>query len=182
MTRLARLTTVAALLAAVQFTGLAASAHGPTPRKVEETITIDAPPAKVWELAGNFASLADWHPMVASVKENGGNAVDATRDVVLKKGGTLIDSLDEYVPDQMNYSYRLQTPDIEHFPVSFYSATFSVAPADGGKSKVDWIGRFYRADTGNFPAENQNDETAEAAMTEFFKTGLEGLKAKAEGK
>ena len=45
-----------------------------------------------------------------------------------------------------------------------------------------WIGRFYRADTSNFPPEDKNDEAAIAAMTEFFQEGLKGLKAKAEAK
>jgi mxaD protein len=56
----------------------------------------------------------------------------------------------------------------------------SVKPGTNGGSEVEWDGRFYRADTGNFPAENQNDEAAIAAMTKFFHDGLQGLKAKLE--
>ena len=44
------------------------------------------------------------------------------------------------------------------------------------------MGRFYRADTGNEPAPDKNDAAAVKAMTAYFKTGLAGLKAKAEGK
>ncbi|ODA66659.1 mxaD protein [Methyloligella halotolerans] len=152
-----------------------ALAHGPTPKKAEQTIVIDAPPEKVWAIAKEFGGMADWHPMVETVE-----TADGTRTVTLKDGGKLVDSLDDSSDEEMSYSYRLDTPDIEHFPVSFYSATLDVNPADGG-SEVSWIGRFYRADTGNFPSESQNDEAAIAAMDEFLKTGLEGLKAKVEG-
>ncbi len=152
-----------------------AIAHGPTPKKVEQTIKIDAPPAEVWAAAKEFGAMADWHPMVEKVEE-----ADGKRTVTLKDGGTLVDSLDDTNDEEMSYSYRLDTPDIENFPVSFYSATLDVNEADGG-SQVEWIGRFYRADTGNFPSEAQNDEAAIAAMDAFLKTGLEGLKAKVEG-
>ncbi|MEG6509038.1 SRPBCC family protein [Methyloligella sp. 2.7D] len=158
-----------------------AAAHGPTPKKVEETITIDAAPDEVWAVAKDFAGIKDWHPGVTEVTSKGGNEVDAERTLTLENGGTLIDSLDEYLDDEMSYSYRLENEDIEHFPVSFYSATFSLKPADGGKTTVDWMGRFYRADTGNFPSENQNDEAAIAAMTAYFQQGLGGLKAEVEG-
>ncbi len=151
-------------------------AHGPTPQKVEETITIAAPPDKVWAKVKDFDQLAAWNPAVASSKGKGGNEAGAEREVELKSGGKLIDSLDEYLADEMNYSYRLGTPDIEHFPVSFYSATLAVKPGENGGSEVEWDARFYRADTGNFPAENQNDEAAIDAITKFFKEGLENLK------
>ncbi|MFD0987875.1 SRPBCC family protein [Methyloligella solikamskensis] len=152
-----------------------ALAHGPTPKKAEQTITIEATPDEVWAVAKEFGGMADWHPMVEKVE-----TTDGTRTVTLKDGGTLVDSLDDTNEEEMSYSYRLDTPDIENFPVSFYSATLDVNEADGG-SEVSWIGRFYRADTGNFPSESQNDEAAIAAMNEFLKTGLEGLKAKVEG-
>ena len=54
-------------------------------------------------------------------------------------------------------------------------------PAGSG-SEVEWIGRFYRGDTSNFPPENLNDEAAIKAMKGLFREGLDGLKAKLEGK
>ena len=49
-------------------------------------------------------------------------------------------------------------------------------------AEVTWIGRFFRADTGNFPPDHLNDEAAVKAMTGFMQEGLKGLKAKVEGK
>jgi mxaD protein len=54
--------------------------------------------------------------------------------------------------------------------------------AAGEGSEVEWLGRFYRADTNNEPPENLNDAAAVKAMQEFMKAGLEGLKAKAGAK
>lgn len=162
------------------FAVVPAVAHGPTPQKVEETIAIAAPPAAVWDAVKDFGALASWNPLVESSEGKGGNEAGGTRDVVLKSGGKLIDSLDEYLGEDMSYSYRLAEPNIEAFPVSFYSATLSVKPGESGGSQVEWSGRFYRADTGNFPSETQNDQAAIGAMTKFFKEGLETLKQKVE--
>jgi mxaD protein len=162
------------------FVAAPAVAHGPTPQKVEETIAIAAPPEAVWNAVKDFDGLAGWNPLVASSEGRGGNAAGGERDVVLKTGGQLTDSLDEYLEAEKSYSYRLATPDIEAFPVSFYSATLAVRPGAQGGSEVAWDGRFYRADTGNFPSEAQNDQAAIAAMTELFQAGLNNLKTTLE--
>lgn len=156
-------------------------AHGPTPKKAEATVVIAADPAAVWALVGNFAAIAAWHPDVAASKGGGGNAAGATRTVTLKSGGDLVDGLDEYDAAGMAYAYRLGTPNIEAFPVSFYTASIKVEPDPAG-AKVTWMGRFYRADTGNFPPDELNDDAAIAAMDAFFADGLAGLKAKVETK
>jgi mxaD protein len=157
-----------------------AAGHGPTPQKVEESIIIDAPPDVVWAAVKNFDALATWSPLVESSTGRGGNEAGGERDVVLKAGGQLTDSLDEYLEKEMSYSYRLATPDIEAFPVSFYSSTLSVRPAEDGKSEVAWDARLYRADTGNFPSETQNDQAAIEAVTRFFQEGLKSLKEQVE--
>jgi mxaD protein len=158
-----------------------AAAHGPTPQKIEEKITIAAPPDTVWNMVKDFGALAKWHPLVAEVKGTPSNAPGAEREVWLKQGGAISDSLDEYNAAEHSYSYRLSKENVDAFPVSFYSATLSVKPsADGKGSEVDWSGRFYRADTGNFPPEGKDDAAAVAAMTTFFKRGLLDLKSQIE--
>jgi mxaD protein len=161
--------------------GAPAAAHGPTPKKVEETIEIAAPPAAVWDILKDFGAIAGWHPLVEASEGKGGNVAGGERTVTLKSGGVLTDSLDDYQDGAMTYGYRLAKENTDAFPVSFYSATLAVIPAGSG-SKVDWVGRFYRADTSNFPPEDKNDDAAIAAMTNFLQEGLKGLKAKAEGK
>lgn len=155
------------------------AAHGPTPQKAAESIVVAAPPAKVWEVVGKFSAIADWHTGLASSTGSGENSAGAERTITLKSGGVLVEGLDEYNDENMSFGYRLAKENIEALPVSFYSATLSVKPADGG-SQMEWLGRFYRADTSNFPPDHLNDEAAATAMKTFFREGLEGLKAKIE--
>lgn len=176
MTLFARGILALALCVAVVTPGFA---HGPTPQKAEEKITIAAPPAKVWEVLKEFADVS-WNPAITKAEASGGNDTGATRTITLKTGN-LVEGLDEYNDKEMNYGYRLSTENLEALPVSFYSATIAVTPAGDG-SEVTWIGRFYRGDTSNFPPDNLNDEAAVKAMTEFLQEGLKGLKAKVEGK
>lgn len=159
-----------------------ALAHGPTPQKVEEKISISAPAAAVWKIIKDFGSIGAWHPSVASVKSEGGNESGATRTLTLKSGGgDLVEGLDDYQEKDMSYGYRLATENHDAFPASFYSNTIQVVPAGDG-SEVVWSSRFYRADTTNEPPEDKSDAAAVKATEDFIKAGLGGIKAKAEGK
>lgn len=153
----------------------AAFAHGPTPHKTEETITIARPPAEVWKAVADFDALATWNPAVKSSAASTGNAPGSERTVVLASGGTLVDSLDTYDAAAMTYAYRLYQENVEAFPVSYYTAELSVKPADGG-SEVLWSARYYRGDTHNDPPENLNDEAARKAIHDLFRAGLDHLK------
>jgi len=157
----------------------AALAHGPTPQKVAQSITIAAKPDAVWKIAGEFGGIAAWHPAVAKSEASGGNADGGRRKLTLKAGGTLDEGLDEWNAQKMSYSYRLGDADLKALPVSSYSATFTVKP-DGDGSKVEWSGRFYRGDTGNEPPDDLSDEAGKTAMNAYFSEGLKGLKAKVE--
>ena len=78
-------------------------------------------------------------------------------------------------------SYRLLEENIEAFPVSFYTVSIELTE-EGKGTEMSWKGRFYRADTGNFPPEQYNDESAVKAMEAFAKTGMGSLKESLEGK
>ena len=164
---------------------IAALAHGPTPQKAQETIHIDAAPAEVWKVVGDLSAFADWQPQLSAVQASEGNdeiadKVGAERVLVFADGGgEITESMDEYKPEEHYLGYRLLKEDPAVFPVSFYTATIDITAADGG-SDVAWLARFYRGDTGNFPAEDQNDEAAQKAIHDFFKQGLQALKAKVE--
>ncbi len=154
---------------------VSAFAHGPTPQRVDEQITINADVATVWQQVNAFDQLDEWHPAVESIVMQ-----DATtRVVTLKSGGEITDSLDESDEERHYVGYRLLTENVDAMPVSFYTISLGVEAADEG-SVVTWSGRFYRADTGNFPPEHLNDEAAVKAMTDYARSGLEGLKASVE--
>jgi mxaD protein len=158
---------------------LPAFAHGPTPHKADETVTIAKPPTEVWKVIADFGSLAKWNPQVKESTVSKGNEPGSERKVVLASGGELIDNLDTYDAATMTYSYRLYQENVEVFPVSYYTAEISVKAVDGS-SEVLWSARYYRGDTHNDPPENLNDEAAAKAITTFYRSGLDELKRQLE--
>lgn len=173
-------------LAALAFTaaftttfGTGALAHGPTRQKVTETVSIDAPADKVWGLVKNFDALASWHPAVEASPADKGNAEGSVRQLKLKGGGALTETLEAYDDTRMRYSYRAK--DGGALPVTNYTSTISVK-AEGGKTLVEWRGAFYRGYPNNNPPPDQNDEAAVAAVTGVYQAGLANLKALAERK
>jgi hypothetical protein len=154
-----------------------AFAHGPTPQKIDESLIINAPLMAVWEKVSDFSSIAEWHPMVVSATMED----EFTRVIEIKDKGKLTDSLDENEASQHYISYRLLEEDITVFPVSFYTIKIQLEETNEG-TQVNWSGRFYRADTGNFPPQEYSDEAAVNAMKEYAISGMNGLKTMLEVK
>ena len=170
---------LAAIVAAPLFAP-SAEAHGPTRKKVTETIEINAPPEKVWAAIGNFQDMS-WHPAVVKQEGQNGNAIDATRRLTLPNDGTIDAVLVKYDATKMSYSYRITAVDVKVLPVTNYSSTITVLPGPDGKtSTVEWRGAFYRGYPNNDPPAELNDDAAIAAVTGVYKGGLEALKKKIE--
>ncbi len=157
----------------------AAEAHGPTRQKVVERTTIDAPPSAVWAKLKNFDALKDWHPAVAESPADKGNSVGSVRQIKLKGGGDLTETLESHDDAKMKYGYRAK--DGGALPVSNYTSTISVS-GEGNQSVVEWRGAFYRAYQNNDPPPDQNDDAAVKAITGVYKGGLVNLKKLVEGK
>ncbi len=162
---------------------LTAAAHGPSPQKVEKTITIKAPPAKVWALVKDFGNMQVWHPAVASDKleqkkdENGDMAT--FRTLTLKGGGEIYEKLRGADDAAMKLRYEI---DGGVAPVADYNSYMLVTAGPGaGESTVTWVGRFYRTYKLNPPIPaGQDDETAVKFVTGVYDAGLDGLKKAAE--
>ena len=157
----------------------AADAHGPTRKKITETVEISAPPEKVWAVIGSFQDMS-WHPAIDKTEGKGGNGPEATRTLTLKGGGTIQEELAKFEPEQKSYSYRITTVDVKVLPVTNYSSTITVTPAEGGKSTVEWRGAFYRGYPNNDPPPELNDEAAVKAVSGVYRAGLDALKTKVE--
>ena len=168
--------TTAAAFALVSF---GAQAHGPTRKKVEETVEINAAPDKVWAVIGNFQDMS-WLPPVEKTEGKGGNEVKATRTLTLKGGATVDEELYKYSAEKMSYSYRITKVDVKTLPVNDYSSTLKVEDAGNGKSKIVWDGAFYRGYMNNDPPPELNDEASQKAVRGLYRTGLDALKAKIE--
>jgi carbon monoxide dehydrogenase subunit G len=155
-------------------------AHGPTRRKVQEHVEINAAPAKVWAVIGNFQDMG-WLAPVAKTEGEKGNEIGATRRLTLKDGATIEEELYKYDAEKMSYSYRINAVDVKVLPVTNYSSTITVqAGADGKGSVVEWTGAFYRGFPNNEPPPELSDEAAVKAVTDLYHGGLDGLKTKIE--
>jgi uncharacterized protein YndB with AHSA1/START domain len=151
-----------------------ASAHGPTRQKVMESITINADPAKVWALVGDFNSLPKWHPSIEKSVDTDGNNVGSMRTLTVKGGGEVVEALEDYSAPDMTLRYRMKSGVL---PVTNYTSMLKVAKGEApGTSVVEWRGAFYRGFPGNDPPPNLNDDAAVEAITNVYKTGLAQLK------
>jgi|SRR5690554_1152157 mxaD protein len=152
---------------------LPAYAHGPTPQKTDQSALIDATPDVVWNALSEPCAIADWHPQVAQCHAEG----QLKRRLTLKNGKSIVEEVDEILPDAMSISYRLGSDsDIEALPVSSLTGRIKVK-IEAGKAEVTWITRYYRADTTNEPPEGMDDAAAQLSVNSYVKEGLSGLEA-----
>src|SRR5262245_27214587 len=108
----------------------AAWAGGPPQQNIAEAVEIDAPPAKGSAAIADFHDMR-WLPVVAKTTGEGGNVPDAAkRRLTLSSGATIDESLYKYDAGEMSYSYRIDHVDVKVLPVSNYSATITVLPAE----------------------------------------------------
>ncbi len=173
------LNALAVCLGLVALFPVAASAHGPSRQKVDETIEINAPADKVWAVVGNFQDMS-WHPAFAKTEGTGGNEVGATRTLTTTGGGKIFEKLTKYDAAGKQLGYEITEVDVKVVPVTNYSSHIIVT-GTGDKSTVEWKGAFYRGYVNNDPPPELNDDAAVAAVTNVYKTGLESLKKKLEG-
>ena len=156
-------------------------AHGPTPQKAKESITINVPLSKVWEVVKDFGSIAKWHDEIKDSKGDGKLESGGTRTVTFQNGEEIVDELDFYSDKDHEYSYRLKKENVKALPTSSYSVSVNVTTGGSPEvSEVVFKSRFYRGDTGNTPPDHLNDEAAVKAMNNYFRQGLESLKQKLE--
>lgn len=174
---------LAILALSISLVPFTAAAHGPSPQKVEKTVTIKADPAKVWAIVKDFGGIQKWLPGIASNKveqkkdENGEMAT--FRTLTFKDGGNVYEKLRSTDDASMKVKYEIVTGTL---PLTDYNAIISVTKGDKpGESKVTWVGRFYRLYKLNPPIPaGQDDETAVKAITGIFDAGLANLQKVAE--
>lgn len=136
--------------------------------EVTRSRDVDAPPAAVWAVIGDFCAIGRWHPQVErcilSNDEDDESVTVQVRGLVVKGGlGTIVEIETARDETGMSYSYSfVQGP----LPVSAYNATFAVRP-NGSGSTVIW--------SGTFDAAGVADAAAVADLTEVYDVGLAGI-------
>lgn len=149
-----------------------------SPLSAYEKIVIDAPASTVWSKIRNFDALKDWLPPVVECPADKGNTPGSVRRIKIQGGGAVDETLVSHDEARMQYSYT--AADGGALPVTGYMSTIKVSP-QGQQSLVEWRGEFYRADRGNNPAPDSNDETATDTITSIYQGGLAALKKLIEG-
>jgi carbon monoxide dehydrogenase subunit G len=129
---------------------------------------IDAPPAAVWAMIGDFCAIGRWHPQVErcilSSDEDDETVRVQVRGLVVKGGkGTVVEIETARDEAAMSYSYSfVQGP----LPISAYNASIAVRP-NGAGSIVVW--------SGSFDAAGISDADALAEMAKVYDEGLAGI-------
>jgi carbon monoxide dehydrogenase subunit G len=124
---------------------------------VAREVEVDAAPATVWKMIGNFNHLDVWHPALASSTQEG-----PVRTLVLAGGGGSIVEKETARSDKdMTYSYAILSGPL---PVQNYESTVSVKAGSAGKSVVSWSGRF--------DAKGAPDDKAKEVIQGIYDAGL----------
>lgn len=166
----------AAMAALVAFT---AQAHGPTRRKVSESIEINAPADKVWAIVGNWKD-ANWLENVTKTETLGDDPAKSKRTLTLKSGNTMSETGGKYKPEDKLFMFYIDKVDVKDLPANDFSGTITVEQAGADKSKVEWKSAFYRGYMNNDPPPDLNDEASEKGVSNWVKASLQNLKNKAE--
>src|SRR3546814_7926879 len=120
---------------------------------------IPASAQQVWEMIGNFNSMADWHPLVQrSELEKGGTV----RRLTMPDGSTLVETLVSEDGKERIYQYAI--PDGQ-LPLSGYRATIRVSEDADGNCTAEWEGEFEPKST-----------DAEDLISGLYKTGFDNLR------
>lgn len=126
---------------------------------VKESVTLNAKPAAVWALVGDYNGLYRWHPAIAASDRQ-----DKVRVLTLGDGATITEMLLEQ--DNENHSYRYAITK-SPLPVADYEAEIAVQSNGKGGSTVTW--------STSFNAAGLPDKEAEKVIQGVFKAGLGNL-------
>jgi len=137
--------------------------------EVTEQIDVKASPAETWTAIGDFCGIQNWHPVIASCEITMAGD-DTIRTLTAKDGAKFLERLVAWSGNEADrtYTYTILTSPL---PLTAYKSTLSVS-GSGETSLVTWTGSF----TPNAP-----DNDVEKTVSNIYRTGLKGLKAKLEG-
>jgi len=133
------------------------------------------PPKVVWQKMGDFAALADWHPMVKVVSVDG-SGEGAVRTVTWTNGATLVEKLTgiDAITAVDDETGSMATVIVEtSLSITNYASQLKVEKGPTpGTSVVTW--------SSTFEAKGIDDKDAVDLMTDYYEKGLEALAAVVE--
>ena len=130
--------------------------------EVNQSVEVAAPPEKVWDMIGDFCSIADWHPVVKQCAASEQDGV-AMRKLTTVDGAVLVEKRVQYSDEGMSYTYVIVDSPL---PVSNYTSTLAVMGMGDG-SMITW--------SGEFAAKGAPDAKAVEVITGIYQAGLKAL-------
>lgn len=135
---------------------------------VIKSVEVGADQVKTWNAVKDFGGLHKWHPAVekTDVKSGGDNKVGTVRELSLKGGGTITETLTAHSTPARSLTYRI---DESPLPVVGYTSTIAVKPGTTlSKSTVIWSSTFKAKD-------GTSDADAKKAIEGIYDAGLGNL-------
>lgn len=131
--------------------------------RVQRMVRLSAPVETVWAAIGDFLSIADWHPLIASV-EPAEIEGEPYRHMTTGDGDIFFEKLIETGPHYITYA-MVEGP----LPVSDHRATLSCVAEPGG-CHVFWSAYFSPSDG--------DERIADGIVGKFYEIGLDALLAR----
>ena len=132
--------------------------------QINESITIDADPDRVWAVAGDPATISEWLPAIATSSVDGEQRSCTTVD-----GADLHERIVERSDDDRFYVYEITDSPM---PLASYRSRLSV-DGHAGHSHVTWTADFE-------PAEGRDAGELEATFSQIYRDGLESVRSQVE--
>lgn len=107
--------------------------------RLHRMVELSAPSDEVWSVIGEFGSIADWHPLIASAEVVDIDGV-THRHLTTSDGELILERLIEFSP--RHYSYEIVDAPL---PVADYRAHFSCVD-EGDGCHVFWSAYFEATD------------------------------------
>ncbi len=133
--------------------------------QINESITINADPGRVWAVAGDPATISEWLPAIASSSVDGERRSCRTVD-----GADLHERIVEQSDEGRFYVYEITDSPM---PISAYRSRLAVS-GHGDHSHVTWAAELE-------PAEGGDAAELEATFSQIYRDGLESVRSRVEG-
>jgi len=130
---------------------------------VRETVSLNASPAEIWSVIGDFDSLDSWHPAV-DASETVQDGAAKIRHLTLGDGSKIVERLDSHDDEARTYVYSIV--DAGPLPVQNYQSVLEVS-GDGASSQVTW--------SSEFEAHGAPEADAQAAISGVYTGGFAAL-------
>ncbi len=106
---------------------------------VHVTDTVEASADTVWKMLYDFGGLENLLPDMIETCTVEGVGLGATRDIVMKDGGSAFETMSKLDEAGKCFSYTL---DRSTLPLENYEATVKVSDVGGNKCQIDWSSEF----------------------------------------